>query len=1024
MKKLIKKLFRNWAVFVVFLLGFTPVIWFYKKGSVLIAGVDINFPLAPVLWFQRRFFVWNNITNAGVDFSSSTAGLFFHSVQVILYQLGLSLQGVQAGSLIFWFLLIVFSAWFLGRILFPKNQYVQVLFVVLYSFNIFLFNTWENIKVANLSLVAAIPLTLATLLLLREKKISWASASLLAMLSGIVLSGAGINPAYFISFFFLFLLYEIVSVILGLKNHAALTSLKHFLTVFGIITLINLFWILPTVSFIFKNIGPAGTSIDKIGFTNWIDSLSQNTSILNIMRLQGAWDWYAFDGVTNLPLYIPYALNYFYRPIFIMFSFALPSLAILALIFRGREKKHLYATFGLMFAIGVFLGAGTYLPTGTLYRWFINHLPFFTLFRSPWYIFTPLVTLSGAGLIGLLFYRVSAKVDKSGIKFGKVLTPLIIIVLAVGSLFYSYPLVSGKIFRPDRRDGFYITFPSYVFEAQKWLASQKDGRVLTYPDDEIEQFSWGYRGIESILQLISDKEVLFSPLNAPGFPAPQLVREMYRNLKLGQTGAAISLAARLNVDLLFEKKDQDSLSPPLPSRIASLPKQSFGDWNFYEFPQDKFSTKIYAPENILFGYPYSLRHRFQGALHPSSLLVDPDDSVVKSIPSVSDFTGAVILAENLQEKDFIGFATSPSVLANRLMSRDMLRVEFEFRVPTEGFYQPTLERYRVEDFGIDTANGMEVEVDGNKETWTRSGESDSYIFFQSVRFTQGDHRVLLQLANRNLVLGGDFEGDVQFFRSTGKAVFGIVGGEQGGQYLSLFNKGEGAPEPSADFWITSFDPNATYFIELKYKQIYGNNANVIVLQGTKDTLVKAQTERLPNYPEWNTFSFYYEPVKTESTTRIALVAPYTSDPLGTKVLYDDLKVHEVFTNRLAFIKAGERQFLVSPQIDTTAVSPVEYRVMVSGATGPHVIVFSENYSPEWGIELEDVNGTPISIKPLHFSANSYANAWFVQKSPEGYKAKIYYKPQRLFQLGVILSILTMVTVIGFSLKYKYAKKHA
>lgn len=1021
MKQLIKKLSRNWAVFVVFLLGLTPVIWFYNKGDVLLNGVDINFPLSPVFWFQRRFFVWNNITNAGVDFSSSTAGLFFHLVQVILYQLGLNLQSVQLGSLIFWFLLIVFSAWFLGRVLFPKNQYVQLLFVVLYSFNIFLFNTWENIKVANLSLVAAIPVTLAILILLKEKQISYSKAALLAVLAGIILSGAGINPAYFISFFFLFLLYAMVSVILGLRNRTAFTSIKHFLTVFGITTLINLFWILPTLSFVFKNIGPTGRSIDKIGFTNWIDSLSQHTSLLNITRLQGAWDWYAFDSTTGLPLYIPYALNYFHHPIFVVFSFVLPFLAILALIFRNKKHRHLYPVFGLMFIMGVFLGAGTYLPTGTLFRWVMNHLPFFTLFRSPWYIFTPLVTLSLAGLVSLLFYSLAAKAHESRVKFGNVLVFLMVATLIIGNLFYSYPLLTGKIFRPGRHDGFYIKFPPYIFEAQKWLASQKDGRVLTYPDDEIEQFRWGYRGIESILQLIADKEVLFSPLNAPGFPAPQLVREVYRNLKLGQTDAAISLAARLNVDLLFEKKDQDSLSPPLPSRIANLPKQSFGDWNFYKFPQDRFSSKIYAPENMLFGYPYSLRHRFQGALHPSSLLVDPEDSVVKSIPSIVDFTGAVVLAENLQEEDFIEFATSPSILANRLVTRDMSRVEFNFKIPADGFYQPTLERYRVEDFGIDAAAGVEVEVDGQMQTWTQTAESDSYIFFQPVRFTTGEYKILLQLDNKNLVRGGDFEGEEIYFNRVGKAIFEMATDEQG-RYLSLFNKGEGAPEPSADFKILSFDPQIPYFAQLKYKQIYGNNANVIVFQGTKDTLIKAQTERLPNYPEWNTFSFYYEPVKTESSTRIALVTPYTSDPLGTKVLYDDLKVYKVFTNRLAFIRNGDGQFLTSPQIDTTAVSPVEYRVMVNGAVGPHVIVFSENYSPEWGIELEDVNGAPISVKPLHFSANSYANAWFVQKSPDQYKARIYYKPQRLFRLGLALSILTMVVVIGLSLKRKYGKK--
>ena len=175
-----------------------------------------------------------------------------------------------------------------------------------------------------------------------------------ATLVGVLLSGSGINPAYFISFYLILMIFLISLLISGDNPVSKFKILRDFGGVGLIIFLVNLYWILPTLNFIFGNIAPSG-SIDKIGFHNWIDSLSKNTSILNIMRMQGAWDWYAFDSTTNLPLYIPYALNYFYRLPFILFSFLLPFLAILSFFQRKNNKEnYLFVSFGIMLLVGVF----------------------------------------------------------------------------------------------------------------------------------------------------------------------------------------------------------------------------------------------------------------------------------------------------------------------------------------------------------------------------------------------------------------------------------------------------------------------------------------------------------------------------------------------------------------------------------------------------------------------------------------------------------------------------------------------
>src|SRR5258706_9286207 len=166
-------------------LSLTPLFWFLKRPGILINGVDTNFPLDPTVWFQRRFFVWNPVSNTGIDFSASTAGTFFHFLQFLPYKLGFSLQGVEIFSLLFWFSLVIFSSWFLSRLLFSKKSISQIVFVILYSFNIWFFNSWENVKVANLALAAAIPLGLSILILLRIGKVKRGTASVLSLLTGI-----------------------------------------------------------------------------------------------------------------------------------------------------------------------------------------------------------------------------------------------------------------------------------------------------------------------------------------------------------------------------------------------------------------------------------------------------------------------------------------------------------------------------------------------------------------------------------------------------------------------------------------------------------------------------------------------------------------------------------------------------------------------------------------------------------------------------------------------------------------------
>lgn len=977
---------------ILFFLSLVPVLWFLGKPDVLINGIDTNFPLNPWVWFQRRFFVWSNIPNAGADFSSSIAGLFFHAIQVIPYAIGLKLQIVEIFSLVFWFGAIIFGSYILAKKVMPKRPLIQLVFVVLYSFNIYIFNSWENIKVSNIALVASIPFAVYLLIRLREGSLSYSKSALLACIVGLLLSGSGINPAYFICLIAILFIFLLSAILADFRKKETLKRLKEFLWISVFILFVNSFWLLPTINFIFQSISP-NQSIAEIGYTNWVDSLSENTSLLNVLRIQGAWDWYAYDSQSGLPLYIPYAGRFFKDPLFIAFSILIPALALISLIIRKSKFNFLYCFWGILAVLGVFLGAGTHQPTGFLFKLLLKYLPFFSLFRSPWYIFTPMLTFAYAGLVSLLFYNLTNIFEKIKILPAKVLFYAVLISVIAGNLLYCYPLITGKIFRPLRHDGFFIKFPNYIFDAAKWLASADlNGRLITYPDDEIENFKWGYRGIESVIGLISTKEILYPPLNAVPTGVDKIIRHFYSTLKKEELVAAARIAAKLNAGYLFEKNDQQTLAFDILITDPLQPLAEFGEWNFYEFQENYRLPKIFAAQQFVFARPYDKTHEVFGVLPVNTHVLNPADTIVKQLPDIMNTAGQVVLANN----------------------ESTTHAKYTFSVETPGDYSAFLERYKVEDFGISTSDNLQVLLDGVPRTWSPESVDDSHIKFHKVSLAKGDHVLEIFLANENLITGGDFQKGQEFEKSVNSSKdsrFDIEEDEDG-RYLRILNLGD--KDISAKFRVAKFDPKAAYLIKLRYQHVYGNNAQVLTAQNNKNTLVKTQVEKLPNYPGWRDYIYYYTPVLTESEMSVNLIAALTDDPLGTTVYYDDLYVQKLFTNNLILLNSTEES-VSSPGVSYEQISPVSYKIRVTNANSPHTIIFSENYSNLWEFESSGIDAQ-------HFSANLYANAWHIKSSPQEYEATIRYKPQEYLKIGVCVSISAFALSLFLYFKSKQNSK--
>ncbi len=926
--------------------------------------------------------MWNNISNGGSDFSFAPAGIFFHLIQFVPFWFGLGLQLTQKISLIFWFSIITISAYIFSGNIVKDKRILRIVFTTLYCLNIYMFNSWENVKVSNLSLVAAIPLLLHTFLKLKSSEWSYFKAGVVAALSALVLSGSGINPAYFLTCFVILFIFTI-STFFERKNY--INIIKSFLFISLVVGIASFYWLLPTIHFVTASV-TQNSSIASIGFNDWIDSLSKNTSIINILRLQGAWDWYSFDSVSKTPLFLPYVVNYIYKIPFIFFSFVVPTLAMVSLFFINRKKTPYYTAFVTMLLLGVFLSSGTHEPTGVVYVWLSKHLPYFSLFRSPWYIFSPMVVLAFSGLVVLFLEAVYGWIKVKGFDKYKLVVDILVVTLITGNIVYCYPLVTGKVFRPSRKDSFFVKFPDYLFQTSDFLNHSGAGRVITYPDDQLEKFNWGYTGVEPVINLLVDRETIFPGINNVSSFFNLIVGAFYANLKVNHFESAMNLARKVGADTILEKRDQETLSSPI-GKTSSWTTTQYGNWLIHIFNQNEIGNpKIYLGKNYYFGFaPNNQNADALSLLGADDHLLNPLDSVVKGVDGYKN-SGAVVTASNSQTEDHKKL---------NIKNTNFTDVKFTFDIPQSGNYYPVLENYGLTQKEL--SDFVLVRNNTKSEKWTVKSINDSYIYFNEQHFEKGKN-TLVYMINNNLVISHDFEDELYPFKK-----------DSDGKMLSITNQSE--KDVAIDFPFNDLDDNRPYFITLDYQWDYGNNPSVLVTQKNKQTLLKSQSQGLEKNSNKMNLGFYYDPVQTKSTAVLSLVSPFYKDPNGTRVNYDNLKVYKLFTNSLFFVKNPLEKNEVA-KIDFKQKSPVRYEGVITGAKTQQTLIFAENYSSGWKIKIKNMDGKEIIFDARHFSIDTYANAWYIDAPYEDYKFQIYYQPQIFFNIGLTITLVFLSIVFG------------
>jgi Alpha-(1->3)-arabinofuranosyltransferase len=93
------------------------------------------------------------------------------------------------------------------------------------------------------------------------------------------------------------------------------------------------------------------------------------------------------------------------------------------------------------------------------------------------------------------------------------------------------------------------------------------------------------------------------------------------------------------------------------------------------------------------------------------------------------------------------------------------------------------------------------------------------------------------------------------------------------------------------------------------------------------------------------------------------------------------------------------------KLNWTKISPTKYKIDIHNEDSrKFFILFLETYSPNWKAYIN--NG-----KSVHVKFFDYANGWYMNK-PGNYTVTIEYEPQRLYDMGLIISIFSLLIMIS------------
>lgn len=607
--------------FAVFSLSLIPFLWFHNNQILL--GYDNVYPLNASSFLRDRFFSWTSVQGFGLDQSGQQGSLIIHFIDSIPQFFGASIQLSQKIVFSFWFFLLLFAPYIfiirLEKYGFIKTPYLRYIFPILYAFNFYVLQAWWVVERTKFSLIVATPLILAVIFPMVGTSLSKRKVHINAIICALILTvfnggGWGGIPLYGGLLLALFCFYIFFSFLFfsrsQLQNIGYLTLFFIFFALWYV--LFNAYTLLPFLLITFKDYNSLINSAGGIsGLIDWSRYLSENTSFLNLLRLQGIPDLYN-NGVNH-----PYASFYLTKPLFIFASFLFSAFVFLSFLKKKEGlEKIIVGFFTLLFLVALLFSAGTHRPLGVFFEALMKYVPGFFVFRSPIFKFGYVYWAAASFLVGIFASEIIELGVKKLARFMPRFLPTIILpILFISAvLLYYFPYFTGNIFTTSTTTfSSRVTIPSYVNEFSKWWHENGRGdRIMLLPrlnDNWVfEQYTWGYLSLFPILGDFGNKRIVENT-DLLSLSEASFVNKLYDAINKDEYEVVDRITGVLGIRYFLVRKDfyhnfNDQITDD-PQIVEDALKRNpniqfvrnFDKWHVYKY--NKSNRIIFSKQNPL-----------------------------------------------------------------------------------------------------------------------------------------------------------------------------------------------------------------------------------------------------------------------------------------------------------------------------------------------------------------------------------------------------------------------------------------
>jgi hypothetical protein len=217
-------------------------------------------------------------------------------------------------------------------------------------------------------------------------------------------------------------------------------------------------------------------------------------------------------------------------------------------------------------------------------------------------------------------------------------------------------------------------------------------------------------------------------------------------------------------------------------------------------------------------------------------------------------------------------------------------------------------------------------------------------------------------------------------------------------------------------------PGHHYRLSFDYKTVTRKRSARVRITFDPDVALP-QEEMLPRRKEWTTHDV--EIIIPPGATSMDVIFMTEGDGMTSQGnLFDHVQLQKTsyLQDENLFVVAALNDKITGnvPSLEVERRHPWQYRVDVSGAREPFLLVLEEFYHEGWRAKIQHKGTIP---SQQHVIANLTQNGWYIDQ-PGDYRVILEYAPQGVLNILMIISLVTGAAVVSFWLidRFRSAKE--